>query len=113
MFVGKWQPFHEGHRWLIEERLKLKKNILIGIRETENPSYSPNEIKMQVSKLYPNEVKDGKIKFIEITGRPNQEVLELISTCDFVIDQLYSDMAMVGFATEAAFFGWVITGHNK
>ena len=66
MFVGKWQPFHEGHRWLIEERLKLKKNILIGIREIENPSYSPDEIKTQVSKLYPNEVKDGKIKFIEI-----------------------------------------------
>ena len=66
MFVGKWQPFHEGHRWLIEERLKLKKNILIGIREIENPSYSPSEIKIQVSKLYPNEVNDGTIDFIEI-----------------------------------------------
>jgi len=30
MFVGKWQPFHEGHRWLIEERLKLKKGDTIG-----------------------------------------------------------------------------------
>ena len=72
MFVGKWQPFHEGHRWLIEERLKLKKNILIGIREIENPSYSPDEVKMQVSKLYPNEVKDGKIKFIEIADKKKE-----------------------------------------
>ncbi len=70
------------------------------------PSYpegkgSP-EIRLAINSL----IKKGyKIKFIEITGRPNQEVLELISTCDFVIDQLYSDMAMVGFATEAAFFG--------
>ena len=47
-------------------KIEVKKNILIGIREIENPSYSPSEIKMQVSKLYPNEVKDGKIKFIEI-----------------------------------------------
>ena len=66
MFVGKWQPFHEGHRWLIEERLKLKKNILIGIREIENPSYSPSEIKMQVFELFPNEVNDGTIDFIEL-----------------------------------------------
>jgi hypothetical protein len=51
------------------------------------------------------QAKGHKIRFIEITGRPNREVLELIAQCDFVIDQLYSDMAMVGFATEAAFFG--------
>ena len=49
--------------------------------------------------------KGHKIRFVEITGRPNREVLELIAQCDFVIDQLFSDMAMVGFATEAAFFG--------
>ena len=66
MFVGKWQPFHEGHRWLIEERLKLKKNILIGIREIENPSYSPDEIKMQVFELFPDEVNVGTIDFIEM-----------------------------------------------
>jgi glycosyltransferase involved in cell wall biosynthesis len=45
------------------------------------------------------------INYVEVTGRPNREVLELIGQCDFVIDQLYSDMGMVGFATEAAFFG--------
>ena len=66
MFVGKWQPFHEGHKWLIENRLKLGKNILIGIREIEEPSYSPSEIKMQVFELFPNEVNDGTIDFIEI-----------------------------------------------
>ena len=65
MFVGKWQPFHEGHKWLIENRLKLGKNILIGIREIEKPSYSPSEIKMQVFELFPNEVND-EIK--EISG---------------------------------------------
>lgn len=66
MFIGKWQPFHKGHKWLIEERLKLGKNILIGIREIENPSYSPDEIKMQVFHLFPNEVNVGTIDFVEI-----------------------------------------------
>jgi hypothetical protein len=49
--------------------------------------------------------KGYEIEYIEVTGRPNREVLELIRGCDFVIDQLYSDLAMAGFATEAAFFG--------
>lgn len=49
--------------------------------------------------------KGYKINYVELTNRPNREVLEELIKCDFVIDQLYSDMAMVGFATEAAFFG--------
>ena len=47
-------------------KIEVKKNILIGIREIENPSYSPSEIKMQVFELFPNEVNDGTIDFIEI-----------------------------------------------
>ena len=66
LFIGKFQPFHKGHKWLIEERLKLGKNILIGIREIEEPSYSPSEIKMQVFELFPNEVNVGTIDFIEL-----------------------------------------------
>ena len=27
MFVGRFQPFHNGHRWLIEQRLKLGKKV--------------------------------------------------------------------------------------
>lgn len=66
LFIGKWQPFHKGHKWLIEERLKLEKNILIGIREIENPLYSPSEIKMQVFELFPDEVNVGTIDFVEM-----------------------------------------------
>jgi len=66
LFIGKWQPWHDGHTWLIEQRLKLGKNILIGIREIENPKYSPSDIKMQVFELFPNEVNDGTIDFIEL-----------------------------------------------
>lgn len=71
-----------------------------------SPSYPEGKgspaIRLAVTSL---QAKGHKIRFVEITDRPNREVLELIAQCDFVIDQLYSDMAMVGFATEAAFFG--------
>ncbi len=44
------------------------------------------------------------IDFIELMGRPNQEVLQELSQCDFVIDELYSDTPMAVLASEAAIF---------
>ena len=66
MFIGKWQPWHKGHKWLIEERLKLGKNILIGIREIENPKYTPKEIMMRIFHDFPNVVNVGTIDFVEL-----------------------------------------------
>ena len=53
--------------------------------------------------------KGYRIEFIEITGQPFIGVLEQLSQCDFVVDQLYSDTPMAGFAREAAFFGKAIS----
>ena len=33
MFIGRWQTWHEGHEWLIQQRLKENKNVLICIRD--------------------------------------------------------------------------------
>lgn len=49
--------------------------------------------------------KGHAIDFVEIVGRPNAEVLDALTSCDFVVDQLYSDTPMAGFAAEAARFG--------
>jgi nicotinamide mononucleotide adenylyltransferase len=38
MFIGRWQPWHDGHKWLIDQRLNEGKNVLICIRDIE-----PNE----------------------------------------------------------------------
>ncbi len=66
LFIGKWQPWHDGHTWLIEQRLKLGKNILIGIREIENPKYTPRDIMTQILREFPNEINDGTIDFVEL-----------------------------------------------
>ena len=29
MFIGRWQPWHDCHRWLIDQRLNEGKNVLI------------------------------------------------------------------------------------
>ncbi len=76
------------------------------VRILHCPSYPEGKGTLEIRKAVSAVRARGyAIDFIEMTGRPNREVLENIRECDFIIDQLYSDMAMVGFATEAAFFG--------
>ena len=49
--------------------------------------------------------KGHNINFIEITGKSHYEVIKNLQNCDFIIDQVYSDLPLPGFATEAAWFG--------
>jgi len=49
--------------------------------------------------------KGYSIDFIEIQNMPNHVVREELAKCDIVVDQLYSDYPMPGFATEAAWYG--------
>lgn len=46
--------------------------------------------------------KGHEIEFVTVHGKPHAEVIRQLSICDFVVDQLYSDTPMAGFATEAA-----------
>jgi hypothetical protein len=48
-----------------------------------------------LSKKYP-------IDYREVSGKPHPVILSEIQKCDFIIDELYSDTAMAGLATEAA-----------
>lgn len=46
--------------------------------------------------------KGYRIRLFDVIDRPNAEVHDELSRCDFVIDELYSDAIMSGFALEAA-----------
>ncbi len=69
MFIGRWQPWHDGHRWLIEQRLQLNKNILICIREVSkddsNP-YDPVEVKANIEKELKDFILKNRVKVIII-----------------------------------------------
>jgi len=41
MFIGRWQPWHSGHRWLIDQRLNEGKNVLICIRDIKPDEKNP------------------------------------------------------------------------
>jgi cytidyltransferase-like protein len=41
LFVGRWQPFHDGHKKLIETVLKTGKPVVVAIRDTEQSHKNP------------------------------------------------------------------------
>ena len=41
LFIGRWQPFHKGHKTLIETVLKRGKPVVIAIRDTEISHSNP------------------------------------------------------------------------
>lgn len=41
MFIGRWQPWHDGHKWLIDQRLEQGKNVLVLIRDIEPDDKNP------------------------------------------------------------------------
>ena len=69
MFIGRWQPWHNGHRWLIDQRLNEGKNILICIREIDkddkNP-YDPLEVKTNIEKELEDLINNNRVKVIII-----------------------------------------------
>ena len=69
MFIGRWQPWHKGHRWLIDQRLNEGKNVLICVREVskddKNP-YDPIEVKKNVENALKELIDSKKVKVIII-----------------------------------------------
>ena len=68
LFIGRWQPWHEGHRWLIDQRLNEGKNVWIGIRNvepSENQPWTAHEIMMNIQEELNDLIEEGRI-FISI-----------------------------------------------
>ncbi len=69
MFIGRWQPWHQGHRWLIDQRLKEGKNVLVCIRDVEPNEKQPwtsDEVMKNLSEELKDLLSEGKIKIIKI-----------------------------------------------
>jgi nicotinamide mononucleotide adenylyltransferase len=69
MFVGRWQPWHKGHRWLINQQLNDGKNVLLCVRDVAVDEKNPfstewvvNNLKSELSDL----ILDGRLEIIVI-----------------------------------------------
>ena len=69
MFIGRWQPWHSGHRWLIDQQLNQGKKVLIAIRDVEpdpNNPWPPQQVLMNISKELGDLIIKGVIRIIII-----------------------------------------------
>lgn len=69
LFIGRWQPFHDGHQWLINQQLDKGNNVCIAIRDVEPDEsnwWTAKKIKKDLKVRFKKEIKSGKIKVVII-----------------------------------------------
>ena len=69
LFIGRWQPFHEGHQWLIDQKLKHGKRVCIAIRDVPQDDknwWSSEEIQEMLEERFLDEIYRVIIRVIII-----------------------------------------------
>ena len=69
MFIGRWQPWHAGHRWLIDQALNEGKKVLLCVRDVPTDEKNPWAARDVMVNLYTelqDLVEQGKLKVIII-----------------------------------------------
>ena len=65
LFIGRWQPWHDGHRWLIDQRLNEGKNVWLAIRDVptdENNPFTPEQVLENLKIELADLIQEGRIK---------------------------------------------------
>jgi len=69
MFIGRWQPWHDGHRWLIDQRLNEGKNVLVCVREVivdeQNP-FTTEQIVNMLEKELESLINEERVRIMII-----------------------------------------------
>lgn len=59
MYIGRWQNWHKGHEWLINQQLSQGKNVWVAIRDVEvgenNPKTAQEVFQMLIQEPFFNE----------------------------------------------------------
>jgi cytidyltransferase-like protein len=69
LFIGRWQPFHDGHQWLIDQKLNEGKRVCIAIRDVPKDDknwWSADEIQTMLEEKLKTFIDVGMIKVIQI-----------------------------------------------
>lgn len=69
MFIGRWQPLHEGHQSLFSQALQEGKKVLICIRDispdTNNP-FPAEIVKGNIESFYRDLISEDKVRVMII-----------------------------------------------
>lgn len=64
LYIGRWQPWHKGHQWLIEQRLNDGKNVWLAIRDVptdENNPYTAQQVLDNLTQELKDLINEKKI----------------------------------------------------
>lgn len=67
MFIGRYQFWHKGHRWLIDQRLNEGKNVLICIRDVapdNNNPWTAQEVIHNIGNELDDLILEGRVKLM-------------------------------------------------
>jgi len=69
MFIGRYQPLHDGHKWLFSQQMAEGKNVMISVRDMpvsdKNP-YPAKVVKENIENQFKLAVSEGRLKVIII-----------------------------------------------
>ena len=69
MFIGRWQPLHDGHKAMFQKAMQEGKNVLICVRDGEvnekNP-FTSEQVKENIETNYASFFKQGEVKVMVI-----------------------------------------------
>ena len=69
MFIGRWQPLHDGHKAMFQKAMQQGKNVLICVRDGEvnekNP-FTSEQVKENIETNYASFFKQGEVKVMVI-----------------------------------------------
>jgi len=80
LIIGRFQPFHQGHLFLVREALKQAESIIIGIGSTnskdrKNNPFSYNQVKNNIQTILKQEAILGHvIQIFAIPDTPSDKV---------------------------------------
>ena len=71
LYIGRFQPFHDGHEWCVRQMLDDGKKVCIAIMdihddEPENNPYPTQEVFKMVLQRFIGEINVGDIEVIEM-----------------------------------------------
>ncbi len=90
----------------IKEKVRIDKKNVDKVRILHAPSDQKAKGTVIVRNIVKEMQEEGyDFEYMEVSGLPHRVVLEKMAMSDIVVDQVYSDTPMAGFATEAAING--------
>ena len=69
LFIGRWQPLHEGHKELFRRVINEGGKVCVAIREVEvdeNNPFSSHDVMINIFNEMQSEVEAGKLRVITI-----------------------------------------------